>query len=249
MRRSMFHSLVAWACVSAAAFAQDPTRALVERAIEAHGGEARLLRLPAVASRGIGTLYLQGNEHPFSTATLVQLPDGFRNETRVNIDGREIALVQGLKGRRGWSQTGGQVTALGDAEVAEIVEQMHAERAASLIPLRPGGGCQLRLAGEALVKGRPAWEVKVASKGHRDIGLFFEKSTGLLVKSETMVLDRGQKKTILQEKIVNEFRTVDGLVSPKRVSVYREGERYLELEIVEYRRVEKLDDKLFAPPD
>src|SRR4051812_36274642 len=78
---------------SPAVQAQETPRALVERAIQAHGGMERLSRVQADRIRLRGTLEVDGRRIPFLAETIVQLPDRYRNTTEMTLEGRKYVLV------------------------------------------------------------------------------------------------------------------------------------------------------------
>lgn len=227
--------------------AADPARAILDRAITVHGGEQRLSRMHAATSKATGTLFLGDREATFSSTTFIQLPYQLKHMMTLDLDGRQTSFSQVLNGEKAQRQADGQLMSVDMAELREMREQLFAERVASLIVLKQPG-FDIRFQGEAPVKGRPTWHLRVGFKGHRDINLFFDKETGLLVKTETQVMDRTLNKEILQEKILTDYQEHEGLLSPRRVVVYRNGDKYLELQVLEHRRFERLDESLFNRP-
>lgn len=225
----------------------DQARAVLDRAITAHGGEQRLSRLRAGTSRAKGTLFLGEREATFTTTTFVQMPYQFKHMMTLELDGRQASLSQVLSGERAQRQVDGQLVPVDLDTLRELREQLFAERVATLVVLKQIG-YELRFMGDDPVKGRPAWHVRVSFKGHRDISLFFDKESNLLVKTETRVLDQALKKEVLQEKILSDYELHEGLPCPRRVVVYRNGDKYLEMDVLEHRRFEKLDDSLFSRP-
>jgi hypothetical protein len=43
--------------------------------------------------------------------------------------------------------------------------------------------------------------VRVQSNGHRDIDLYFDKESGLLVKTESRILDKAQQEVVLEQGV------------------------------------------------
>ena len=67
--------------------------------------------------------------------------------------------------------------------------------------------------------------VKVSSKKHRDLKMFFDKETGLLVKTEHTLEDGG--KELVQEEYYSEFKETDGYKRPTKLLVFRKGKKLL----------------------
>jgi hypothetical protein len=236
---------LALACAAGRAGAQD-CRALVERAIQAHGGLERLARWQAVSSRSRGTLHAGGGVD-FTAESFTQLPAQMRTVLRFRANGQDTVQTQVLNGDRAWSDVNGQAKELDAPAVRELQEAVYAERVAGLVVLRQPGFTLSPLP-ERSVAGRPALGVKVAAAGHRDLGLYFDKGSGLLVRTEVAVRDPASGQEVPQEKVYGAFQDIDGVQRPTRVIVYREGKVYLEVEVVEIKPVERLPDRLFSLP-
>ena len=79
------------------------------------------------------------------------------------------------------------------------------------------------------------------------MNLYFDTKTGLLLKSETRVKDEsGQEMT--QESFFTHYKEFDGLKRPAKVVIKRDGKDFLNMDVSEYKLVEKLDDGEFAMP-
>jgi hypothetical protein len=101
---------------------------------------------------------------------------------------------------------------------------------------------------EKKVGDRPAVGVGVAHEGHKDIFLYFDKETGMLVKSERQAKDPMGGEEYKQETRYSNFKEVDGVKRPFKLSILRNGEKYIEAEVTEYETLNKLDDSTFAKP-
>ena len=70
------------------------------------------------------------------------------------------------------------------AQLRELQEGGYASWVTTLLPLK-GQEFTLALAGEEKIRDQPAVGVLVSSRGRRDVTLFFDKESRLLVKTET----------------------------------------------------------------
>lgn len=238
-------ALCALAFGSGWAGAQD-CRALVERAIQAHGGAERLARWQAVSSRSRGTLHAGGGAS-FTAESFTQLPDQMKTVLRLQAGGQETVQAQVLNGDRAWSAVNGQTRELDAAGVRELKEAVYAERIAGLLVLREPA-YSLEPMPEVSVAGRPALGVRVTSPGHREVRLYFDWDSGLLVRLGSAVLDPASGLELPQEKVFGRFQEIDGVQRPTRVIVYRQGKVYLEVDVAEIRPVGRLPDSFFALP-
>ena len=91
--------LLVW--VAEAAAQADP-KAIVVRAIEAHGGEAKLAHFNAEQAKTRGTVHVGGKSIPFIGETYVQLPSQFKSVMSYELDGKKRSMIQVLDGEKGW---------------------------------------------------------------------------------------------------------------------------------------------------
>jgi hypothetical protein len=109
-------------------------------------------------------------------------------------------------------------------------------------------GYKLSPLGEVKVHDKPAVGVRVASEGYRDVNLFFDKASGLLVKTEARTTDvqSGEEKT--EEKLLSDYKETEGVQRPGKVVVLRDGKKLLTLQIDEIKAVDKFDKDFFTKP-
>jgi hypothetical protein len=118
----------------------------------------------------------------------------------------------------------------------------------SLLPLR-NPAFQLKTSGEKSVSGRPAVAVRVSSNGHCDVTLYFDKDTGLLVRSDTCFKEAKTGKEINQENTFSSYKeeAASGIKSPTHASIKRDGKQFVEADL-EFKHLQTLDDRMFARP-
>ena len=237
--------LPAW---TAPAVAQADPRAIVARAIAAHGGEAKLGQLNAEQAKTRGTVHLDGKTIPFTAETFVQLPSQFKNVMTYELQGKKGSLTQVLDGDKGWLSFDGNTKPLEEPLLSETRETMYAQRIARLLSLLKDK--DIRLAGlpEVKVNDQPAVGVKVSTNGHKEISLYFDKASGLLVKIERRALNSEPKKEVRQEEFFSDFKEVNGVKRPMKIMVLQDGVKFLEGEMTEVKPTEKLPENIFAKP-
>lgn len=220
---------------------QADIKAIVTKAIEVHGGEAKLSKLPAVTWKESGIYHGGGNDFPYNGTVSVHLPG------RMKLDIENVYTFS-VDGDKAWFQAGGNVNDLPKERLTEQKEVMHADWLATLVPLK-GKDLKFAALGEATVEGKPAVGIRVSSKDHRDVSLFFDKAGGHLVKSITTVKSREEgDKEVTQEKVFLEYADVQGTKTVTKHVTKRNGALYLESTHSDVKRLEKLDDSLFAKP-
>jgi len=247
MRRWIPHMAAAGlllALVGRGAAGDDP-KALVEKAIKAHGGEEKLNKLKAGTSKAKGTLTLMGMELPFTQESSYLLPDKVKETLNVEVMGMKIPVITIINGDKASITANGQKVELNDSIKAEIKEASYLLRATRLGALR-GKEFTLSALGERKVEDKPALGIKVSSKGHRDIDLYFDKKSGLLVRLEHRGVDPMSGQEFTEERIVKEYQEIDGMPMPKKVLVNRDGKKFMEVEIVEAKLADTVDENEFA---
>src|SRR5207302_6498712 len=99
-----------------------------------------------------------------------------------------LTLTHVIHGAKGWVKFNDEVKAMPDEELGEEKEEMYARWVASLVPLKDKA-FKLAALGEVKVGDSAAVGVRISHDGRRDVNLFFDKSSGLLVKQEHPVKD------------------------------------------------------------
>lgn len=226
---------------------ENRARAILERAIKAHGGDVRInrsrnthLKLNAKA------IVPPDEETPFHLEIFMQLPDKYRSVLTTTVQNTPVVRTVIVNGDKGWMTVNGQGKELSAKELAEAKEQMYAEWVCRLITLRDSD-CVLQAMDETKIENRPVQVVNVTRKGRRDVNLFFDKQTGLLVKMEHIVRDH-QGLDSSQEVVFIGYRDTSGPKHWSRIIVFNDNKRIFEAELAEVRFPERFDERLFQKP-
>lgn len=224
--------------------AQDTPNALIEKSIQAHGGEQNLAKLKTASVKARGTYSLSA-EIAVTMETVYQLPGRFKKIEELELAGNKVTVITVLNGNKGWANAKGQTTELDAKLVTELKEGINHIRVMSLTPLRDKP-FQLSPLGEMKVNGRPALGIKVAVGGYRDIKVYFDKQTGLIAKLERRASFAGKEGTM--EITFLDYQEYDGLKYPKKATVHADGKKLLEYETTELKFLDKVADNTFAKP-
>jgi hypothetical protein len=224
----------------------DPARALIEKAIKAQGGEAKLAQFSAVTAKLKGTFHGLGDAVPFVGEMTVQGADQNRIVFEAKKDGQRFHLINVLDKDKGWAKLNDDLMELDDDELAEAKAGAYAEWVATLLPLKEKR-FTLKPAGEAKVGKQTALGVRVSSKGQRDITLYFDKASGFLIKTQTRVKD-DDNRMVTEESFFSDYKEVQGTKQAMKFTVQRDGKPYIEGEFTEVRLSEKVDPSVFAKP-
>jgi hypothetical protein len=226
---------------------QESARAIVERAVKAHGGHARLAQARADRVKLRGTLFIGGDKVPFVSETTVQLPGQFKNVVELTRGGRKHTVAHLLNGEQATLVVDGRAHPLPAGTRAELQQTLQLNRAMRLVPLLKEGGFTLTALGEGKVHGQPVLGVKVTVAGGHDLYLYFDKGSALLLKSEHFLAGADGKK-VRQEAYYGDFRDVGGYRRPGKVAAFRDGNKMMEAELVEARQFERLSPLEFTQP-
>jgi hypothetical protein len=252
MRKVLFHGVVVGLLLGLATRAPaQEAQAIIDKAIKAHGGEEKLKTLmeKGAQSKSKGKLELLGGVD-VTVEAFIQFPDNkFKSVMQLNINGMNVTTTQVFNGDKFWLNVNGQDLSnlLDDKALAEVKEQLYLERAAVLVFLKDKS-VELSPLGEGKHDGKDVVGVRVSSKGHRDVSLWFDKGSGLLTKIEHRVLDFMSKEEKSQEKVLLDYKDTDGYLRPTKVIINQDGKKFMEMDVLEAKVVDRFDDSVFAKP-
>jgi len=241
------------ACVAGVVFgvagvsrAEEQAQAIIDKAIKAKGGEEALAKYKAVTSKGKGMFYGMGDGIPFTMETAEQLPHKTKQAVNAEVGGNPFKMTTVINGDQGWVNTNGDTTDMEKERLDAQKGLLHADFVITLIPLKDKA-YTLSPLGESKQGDKALVGVKVSRKGHKDVSLFFNKDTGLLAKAEYKGMDMtGQE--VNQEVTFGDYKDVDGIKEPMKITIKHDGQKYIESETTEMKHHKKLDVGVFAKP-
>lgn len=235
------------AAVPARADDAADARVLVEKAVKAQGGQEKLEKFTATTTKFKGKFHGMGQAIDMTGEVITQGSDKVKVDVEVEAGGQKFRVVNVVAGDKGWTKLGDDVKELDKDELAEGRAQAYAGWVATLAPLTDKA-FTLATVGEIKVDDKPALGVKVTRKGRRDVDLYFDKETGLLVKSETRVKDEGSGQEVSEETVMSDYKEVQGTKHAMKFVVKRDGKLFMDGEATEVELAEKLDASVFAKP-
>lgn len=220
--------------------------AIIDKAMQALGGEAKLSKMQALTARLKGTFHGMGAAIEITGDIAIDGHERNKFSIEGNANGQKFRVTVVLNRDKGWLKFNDLVMDMDKDAVAEAREQAFSSWVAGLTPLKDKK-FRLSTLGEVKIGDRPALGVKVASEGHRDVDLYFDKETFFLVKSEYRVKDdNGQEVT--EESLLSDYKEVEGTKQSAKLTIKRDGKPYLECEMSDWQFSDKLDDSVFAKP-
>ena len=116
----------------------------------------------------------------------------------------------------------------------------------TLLPLK-GKGFQIETAGAEKVGDKAAVVLKVIGPDRKGFTLYFDEETGLPVKQVATVTGfMGDEFT--QERLYSDYKDFGGIKRPTKIVTKRNGEKFVEEEITEFKVLNKVNPQTFAEP-
>lgn len=226
--------------------ADDDPKAIIAQALKAHGGEEFLNKHQAARSQNKGKITLPGvGETDFTQEVAYMLPDKLKESIELSIGGQKISIVTLVNGDKISIEAAGKAVDVTDDIKKAMKDAQYMMSAGRLAALKDKK-YELSIFGEAKVDEKPAIGVRIASKGQKDLTLFFDKKTHLLAKLEHRTVEAGSGNEINEERIILEYKkNKDGIPIPKKVLIKHDGKTFLEAESVEFTYLEKIDESEF----
>lgn len=224
----------------------DEARAILDKAIKAHGGEEKLRRFQTWSVKFKGKNYVDGQVLPFTGQRFVRLP----NQSRVVVDCGEgdgkYRQIRVLNGDRGWTMEKGRTAEMNNLLLAAEKDDLYADRLEKLVTIKEGS-FKLSPLHERKIDGRRVMGIRVTHEGYRDFTLLFDSSTGLLVKTEHRYKSEESKESI-SEVFFEGYKEFEGIQCPTKVALKVDNKKALDEELSDYRRHDKFEDELFSKP-
>jgi hypothetical protein len=227
--------------------AQDEARAIIEKAAKAHGTpDAKAVAIQMSAK---GTIDIMGMNLTFTSDSIIHGATQFKETVQINVMGQQITSIQVLNGDKAWVNVLGQTMDLDGDQLKAMKEQAYEAELTTFWPmLKKDSKHKLSQLGEVQVEGKPAIGVKVAHEGFHDVDLFFDKTTHLLVKTESRLMHPVTMQEAPAVAYYSDYKESNGLKEPRKFVLHLDGQKFLEAELTETKYLEKVDQNDFAKP-
>jgi hypothetical protein len=229
-----------------AADTKDAT-AILDSAIKALGGEEKLGKVKATSWRTKGTITFQGSDNPFTGQTTVQGLEQSRQEFEGEFGGSTFKGVTVVAGEKGWRDFAGQRMELDKEALGNEKRTAYlALVPITILPLK-GAGFKVEAIGEESIGGKPAVGIKATPPDGKEFRLYFDKESSLPVRLVAKVAGfMGDEFT--QETTFSDYQDMGGIKKATKISAKRDGEKFIETQITEFKVLDTVDAKTFAEP-
>jgi hypothetical protein len=245
MRRLLLSFVVTAGLVGSATAGRADTEAeaLLAKAIKAHGGDEALTKYKAVRLR-LKVTFAGPDKTPKVWEQLFLAPNKYKDVREGYYLGRKTASIYITDGKEAWTMVDGRPQVLEGRFGDWVVDDAHLKQVMRLVPLK-GKEYELKATGETKVDGKPAAGLLVHTKGQKDITLYFDTESGLLVKTERPVYDIYTEKEAKEERFLGDYPKKDTIPYPRKGLVKIGGRKDLSYEVTEVKFLEKADEKQF----
>jgi hypothetical protein len=200
--------------------AEEP-KAIVEHAVKALGGKELLARQTAWKVK-FQTTGPANTGVPLTADRLIQPPDRFKEVALYKLPKiGEMEIVHVVVGRTGWVSYPrlGEVMALEEETRAAEAAELHVERVLRLLPLLEDQGVTLSPLSEEVITGRAAVGLRAAYKGQPQVSVWFDKETGLPLKTSYRRPPATNRPAALFERLLSDYRDPsDGAAEEKALA-------------------------------
>jgi hypothetical protein len=221
--------------------------AIVDKAIKAMGGEEKLGKANAMSWKAKGKMTFGGSEGDMSAQVTVRGLDQLRQEFEGEFGGNKVQGIFVLDGDKGWRKFGGMGGELDKTALANQKRGVYLQVVPTTLVQLKGKGFKMEAGGEEKVGGKPAVAIKATGPDGKDFTLFFDKESNLPVKLVAKVAGF-QGNEVTQETTYGNYKEFDGIKKATKIESKRDGEKFQELEITEFKVLDKVDPKTFDEP-
>jgi hypothetical protein len=225
---------------------KDPN-AILDKAIQAVGGEEKLKKAEAISWKTKGTITFGGNENDIKTHVIAKGLNHWRQESEGEFNGETRKFYFVLSGDKGWRKFGDEPMELDEQALANQKRTTYLQVVPVTLVALKGKDFKLEAAGEVNVDGKPAVGIKVTGPDQKDFTLHFDKDSGLPVKLVARVAGF-QGNEFTQETTFRDYKDFDGIKKATKVDSKRDGEDFNKAEITEFKVLDTVDPKTFSEP-
>jgi hypothetical protein len=224
------------------------TKAILDKAIKALGGEEKLGKVKAATWKSKGTITFGDNENAFTSEATLQGLDHLRQSFEGEFGGNKIMGVTVLAGDKGWRKFGDMGGEMDKDALANEKRSVYLQVIPmTIVPLKEKD-FKVEAAAEEKVDGKPAVGLKITGPDKKDFTLYFDKESGLPVKMVVPKVTGFMGEEFTQETTFSDYKDFQGIKKATKVVNKRDGKDFLKVEITDFKVLDKVDPKTFNEP-
>ncbi|MBL9128454.1 MAG: hypothetical protein JNL97_12445 [Verrucomicrobiales bacterium] len=210
--------------------------ALLDKAIHALGGTTNLSKGRGIFWKTKGQLSLNGVDNPFTGQTTIKDLRHARIEFEGDFGGNQVRGETVVDGDTGWREISGNRTDLDRDGLANELRSLYLQvLPVVLLPLKDkNSGFKIESASPAKLGDRSVVDLEIVPKEGKKFTLTLDAESALPLRTVAKVLDwTGNEVT--QEVSYEAYKEMGGIKKATKLRYKRDGERLMDVEIVEFK--------------
>jgi hypothetical protein len=239
--------LVSCLCGAGRAADVQDANAILDKAIKALGGEEKLSKAKAFSAKGKGTITFGGNDNEITIQAVFQGLDHFRQDFEGDFGGNKVKGVTVVAGNKGWRKFGDELMEMDNDAVANEKQRVYLTVIPiTILPLK-SKDFKVEAIGEEKVEGKPAVGIKGTGPDGKEFRLYFDKQSGLPVRIVAKVVGfMGEDYT--QDTTISDYKEIGGIKKAMKSESKRDGEKFVDTQVTEFRVLDRVDPSTFTEP-
>lgn len=240
-----------WILLAVAAFvspiqADEAAEKVVKKAVEAHGGEKALLATKAGTMSFKASISVMGIDLDMNGEAAYAFPDKFKMSMSGELMGQKFTMTQLVNGDSVKMQVQGMDVPVEDKQKDELKQTISNQEISMIAPLLDAKKYTIKAEKDAKVGDNEASVILVTAKGMKDMKLFFDKKTNLLIQTQRQGLDPSGQKDVDEVTELLDYKKVEGIQTPMTLKTSQDGKPFMTMKMTEVKYLEKLDAKKFT---
>ena len=227
---------------------EKDTKAIIDKGIKALGGEEKLTKARAYSVKSKGTISFGGNESEFTSHATHQGLDHYRSEFDGKFGDNDVKGVTVVSGDKGWRKFNENDNELDADALVNEKHRINMQAIPTTLVQLKGKGFKIESAADEKVGDKPAVGIKVTGPEGKDFKLYFDKESGLPVKMVATVAGFGGGEEYTQETTLSDYKDFAGIKKATKISSTRNGEKFVDVEVTEFKVLDKVPPETFTQP-
>jgi hypothetical protein len=225
----------------------DDSKAIVDKAIKAAGGEAKLADVKALTATLKGKASEGGKVTDFTMEASVQGMSQFRLDAELSRNGMQLKMALVFNGDKAMQSRMGTEEVVPEALVKVFGDVLYGFRLVNTPTELKNPALTLAPLGEIMVDGKPAVGVRVTKANKPDVNIYFNKATGYPVKAEMKFTNTAGQEQPLEFEF-KDYQDISGVRHFSNVTMKVGDLLILECALSDIKLLQKLDASVFEKP-
>jgi hypothetical protein len=226
---------------------EKEAKAVIDKAITAMGGEEKLSKVKAFTEKGKGTITLDGSDIAFTFEMTAQGVERYRSAFQAEVDGNKFDGATVLDGDKGWRKLGEDTKKLEGDDLADEKRNAYIDVVPILMLPLKGKGFKVDSAADEKVGDKPAAVVVATGPDKKQFTIYFDKESGLPIRLTGRVVD-SEGKEFTQDTTFEDYKEFGGIKVATKSRSKRDGEKYVDVEGIEFEVLDEAPPGTFAEP-